>query len=191
MKIAWVLRVLETGDYNQDVVDVGWEGKNPQWKAAQWKKEFSEVLGQAVKFRRSWSEIKALVVLDVAMEMGIDPAFNKDPRVMSNAIKAVGEGVDRGDMPRGTAMKGLDTAPGGGKAVASADEMIDRRVVVEVEHPKLGTVKQIGIPIKLSDTPGAIRSLGTTLGADTDEILARFGYTPDEVASLRKEEVAG
>ena len=70
-------------------------------------------------------------------------------------------------------------------------QVLHRGMVMEVEHPKLGTVKQIGIPIKLSDTPGTIRSLGITLGANTDEILARFGYTPDEVASLRKEEVTG
>jgi crotonobetainyl-CoA:carnitine CoA-transferase CaiB-like acyl-CoA transferase len=61
-----------------------------------------------------------------------------------------------------------------------------RQMVVEVDHPRVGKVKQIGIPIKLSETPGTIRTLGVTLGAHTDEILKGLGYSTRQVTALRQ-----
>ncbi len=46
------------------------------------------------------------------------------------------------------------------------------QMVIEVEHPKFGKVRQIGIPIKLSDTPGQVRSLGVPIGANNEDVLA-------------------
>ncbi len=44
-------------------------------------------------------------------------------------------------------------------------------------------------PIRLSATPGAIRRRAPRLGEHTDEILARLGYTPAEIAALRAQRV--
>ena len=60
-----------------------------------------------------------------------------------------------------------------------------RNMIVEVETPSGETVKQIGISVKLSDTPGSIRSLAPTLGQHTDSILADLGYTPQDIARWR------
>jgi crotonobetainyl-CoA:carnitine CoA-transferase CaiB-like acyl-CoA transferase len=46
-----------------------------------------------------------------------------------------------------------------------------REMMVEVEHPVEGTVKALGIPVKLSDTPGAVRRPAPLLGEHTEEIL--------------------
>jgi len=44
----------------------------------------------------------------------------------------------------------------------------------------------IDIPIKLSKTPGEIRSLGVQSGANTDEILTGLGLFKKEIERLRK-----
>jgi len=64
-----------------------------------------------------------------------------------------------------------------------------RNMLVEVDHPVAGRVKQVGIAIKLSDTPGSIRSLGPYLGQHTDEILSGLGYSPEQIAQLREKGV--
>ncbi|MGH8058729.1 MAG: CoA transferase, partial [Candidatus Entotheonellia bacterium] len=60
-----------------------------------------------------------------------------------------------------------------------------REMVVEIEHPELGKVKQVGISVKLSDTPGQIRFLAAPLGAHTEEILIGLGLTQERIAELR------
>ncbi len=60
-----------------------------------------------------------------------------------------------------------------------------RGMEVETEHPVAGRVRNIGIPVKLSETPGRIRRSAPALGQHTDEILNEFGYDEAEVTALR------
>jgi crotonobetainyl-CoA:carnitine CoA-transferase CaiB-like acyl-CoA transferase len=60
-----------------------------------------------------------------------------------------------------------------------------RQMIVEVDHPEAGKVKQIGISVKLSDTPGQIRFLAAPMGAHTEEILTALGHTQAKIAELR------
>lgn len=62
-----------------------------------------------------------------------------------------------------------------------------RQMVLELEHAKLGKIKQVGISIKLSDTPGSIHNLAVPPGHDTDEVMSGLGYSRDEVKRLRGE----
>ncbi len=64
-----------------------------------------------------------------------------------------------------------------------------RQMVVELDHPTAGRVKQVGLPIKLSETPGAVRSAPPTLGQHSDAILRELGMNPQEVATLRQDGV--
>ena len=64
-----------------------------------------------------------------------------------------------------------------------------REMLVEVDNPHGGKVKNIGIPIKLSLTPGRIRLPPPLLGQHTDEVLQEAGFTPQEVSRLRAEGV--
>jgi len=75
--------------------------------------------------------------------------------------------------------------------VFSDPQVIHREMVVEVEHPTLGKVRQLGIVPKLSDTPGKVRNLSPLLGEHTAEILSGLGYTREEVDKLRQEGIIG
>ena len=58
-------------------------------------------------------------------------------------------------------------------AEALADpQLIDRKMVVELTHPELGTIRALGNPIKLSRTPAVLGQPPPALGQHTDEILA-------------------
>ncbi len=63
-----------------------------------------------------------------------------------------------------------------------------RKLVIDVETPH-GTIKQIGFPIKLSDTPGTLKFCAPTLGQHNEEILGALGYSTEEIALLRKKKV--
>jgi crotonobetainyl-CoA:carnitine CoA-transferase CaiB-like acyl-CoA transferase len=50
-----------------------------------------------------------------------------------------------------------------------------RGMVAEMEHPVEGTVRGLGIPVKLSGTPGTIRRAAPLLGEHTEEVLREAG----------------
>ena len=64
-------------------------------------------------------------------------------------------------------------------------QVIARDMVVEVEHPTAGTIRNVGIPVKFSETPGNIRRPPPRFAEHTAEVLAEFGYTTGEIDSLR------
>jgi crotonobetainyl-CoA:carnitine CoA-transferase CaiB-like acyl-CoA transferase len=59
-------------------------------------------------------------------------------------------------------------------------------MVQAVEHAVAGALRVTGVPIKLSATPGAVRTPPPLLGEHTDAILAKdVGLSREEIASLR------
>ncbi|HZP44075.1 MAG TPA: CaiB/BaiF CoA-transferase family protein [Candidatus Binataceae bacterium] len=60
-----------------------------------------------------------------------------------------------------------------------------RNMIVEVEAPSGEKVKQLGIAMKFSETPGSIRSVAPQMGQHTDAILADLGYTPEQIERWR------
>jgi len=73
--------------------------------------------------------------------------------------------------------------------VFSDPQVLHRQMVIEVEHPTLGKIKQVGIAPKLSGTPGKVRSLSPLPGEHTDEILRELGYEREKIENLRREGV--
>jgi crotonobetainyl-CoA:carnitine CoA-transferase CaiB-like acyl-CoA transferase len=69
--------------------------------------------------------------------------------------------------------------------------LLHRKMVVEVEHPKIGKIKQLGIAIKLSDTPGQIRRPAPLVGENAEEVLLELGYSKADVGRLKRAGVVG
>ncbi len=70
-------------------------------------------------------------------------------------------------------------------------QILHRNMVIELDHPKLGKVKQVGILPKLSDTPGQVRRFAPVHGEHTEEILGTLGFSAEEIGKLRKDGTVG
>jgi alpha-methylacyl-CoA racemase len=76
--------------------------------------------------------------------------------------------------------------------VLDLDEALDselvraRGMVTAIEQPELGTVRQLGNPVKLSRTPADPTGPAPAFGEHTDEVLAEVGYSPEEIATMKE-----
>ena len=70
-------------------------------------------------------------------------------------------------------------------------QVLHRRMIVDIQHPRHGTVREVGIAIKLSDTPGTIRAAAPTPGEHTDDVLKTLGVPSAEISALRTKGVIG
>jgi alpha-methylacyl-CoA racemase len=74
--------------------------------------------------------------------------------------------------------------------VLDLDEALDselaraREMVVELEQPELGPVRLLGLPVKLSRTPGDATRPAPALGEHTESVLREAGFSGNEVAAL-------
>jgi formyl-CoA transferase len=60
-----------------------------------------------------------------------------------------------------------------------------REMVVELPHPTMGTVRLLGLPVKLSATPAHVRLAPPLLGQHTDEVLRELGLSDGDLERLR------
>jgi formyl-CoA transferase/CoA:oxalate CoA-transferase len=68
----------------------------------------------------------------------------------------------------------------------SDPQLIARDMIESVEHAAAGMIKVLGVPIKLSETPGSVRTAPPTLGQHTAQVLAEIGMTIGEIDDLRR-----
>jgi crotonobetainyl-CoA:carnitine CoA-transferase CaiB-like acyl-CoA transferase len=65
-----------------------------------------------------------------------------------------------------------------------------REMIARVEHATIGPLRTLGVNVKLSATPGAVRTAPPTLGQHTDAVLARdLDLSADAIAALRQQQV--
>jgi len=68
-------------------------------------------------------------------------------------------------------------------------QIAHRGMIVDVEHPTHGRVRQFGVAIKLSETPGTVRTAAPLAGEHTEAILKDLGLGADEIAGMRQRKV--
>jgi crotonobetainyl-CoA:carnitine CoA-transferase CaiB-like acyl-CoA transferase len=73
--------------------------------------------------------------------------------------------------------------------VFTDSHLLARRYFWDAPHPKVGPVRQLGSPMRLSRTPVRRDTAGPLLGEDTAVLLAELGYEPGEVSSLVEKRV--
>ena len=66
-----------------------------------------------------------------------------------------------------------------------------RDMVVETNHPTVGVIRMVGLPLRFSETPASIRLPPPDLGGDTGSILAELGLGQGEIDSLREKGIVG
>lgn len=78
-----------------------------------------------------------------------------------------------------------------GKVYEPAEMVTDpqirhRQMVVSIDHPQHGRVEQFGIAIKLSETPGQVRSAAPASGEHTAAVLGELGLGAAEIEDYRR-----
>ena len=107
----------------------------------------------------------------------LDEAFATRPRAeWMEALKAGGDFIY-------TVVNGIADLP-------EDEQMLANDYLVEYDHPRIGPTQVVGVPVRLSKTPGDPKGAAPEFGEHTEMILTeRLGYTWDDVAKLREQEV--
>jgi crotonobetainyl-CoA:carnitine CoA-transferase CaiB-like acyl-CoA transferase len=125
------------------------------------------------------------------------PEWMTDPRFSSLALRLAN--VDElekeiekvlGTEPTAHWVERMDAAQVPGGPVYGYEQILKdphikaRQMVVDIEHPKIGPMKTLGLPIKSTGELTAIRRAAPWLGQHSEEVLLEMGYGTAEVKAL-------
>lgn len=126
-----------------------------------------------------------------APELADDPRFASNERRMANLAELTELLAPR--FRRRPAAEWLELLRDAGVPAGPVHDVVDmhgdpqtlaRDMVTEVEHSRLGAVKTLGLPIKLSGSPGSVRRGAPVYGEHTREVLEEHGFPGAEVEEL-------
>jgi crotonobetainyl-CoA:carnitine CoA-transferase CaiB-like acyl-CoA transferase len=141
--------------------------------------------------------LRLIEVLD-ARALGNDPRFSNNAARMTN-LKALEEELAPYFKQKRCAewlgrfeLAGLPAGPVLDVAGMQSDpQTLARQMVTSVHHTTAGEVKTIGLPVKFSETPGAVSAAAPLLGEHSRKILSEHGYSGDDIDALIRQGVIG
>lgn len=86
--------------------------------------------------------------------------------------------LDAADVPSGPVNDVL--------AAFAQPQALARDMSPTIDHPRLGPIRQVGLPYKLAATPASIRSAPPLLGEHANEILSELGYSDEAISVMRQ-----
>jgi crotonobetainyl-CoA:carnitine CoA-transferase CaiB-like acyl-CoA transferase len=127
----------------------------------------------------------------------LSTAWQGDPRFFSVEARLANEGsldaelaaicatMTREQLIERLVAQDVMTAPVNGLYELMSDpQVLHNNMVVELDHPALGSARVTGVPVRLNDTPGAVHRPPPLLGQHSVEVLRDLGYTAGEVDAL-------
>ena len=124
-------------------------------------------------------------------EIAADPRFEKMPSRIANyeVLKPIMDSaiskLTRAEVIHRMSEAGIPVGPVNTVADIMEDPQMDaREMVVKLTHPEYGPLRVMGIPIKLSDTPGSVETAPPRFGEHNGQILEMLGYDADEIAQM-------
>lgn len=72
------------------------------------------------------------------------------------------------------------------KEALTDPHVLERGLIVEIEHPALGMLKSIATPIHMSDTPLSYRLHPPRLGEHTNDVLNELNYSDEQIATFHE-----
>jgi crotonobetainyl-CoA:carnitine CoA-transferase CaiB-like acyl-CoA transferase len=127
-------------------------------------------------------------------ELAQDPRFktNRDRMRNTAALAAVIEGRLRArtsaEWIEAFEVAGVPVGPVNTIGDMLADPQVAaREMVIEVDHPRAGRTRALGMPVKFSDARADLTRPAPLLGQHSREVLAELSYSAEEIAALERD----
>ncbi|MBM3946869.1 MAG: CoA transferase [SAR202 cluster bacterium] len=88
---------------------------------------------------------------------------------------------DQYDMPSAVVQSFAD--------VGNDPQVLANGYITEVDDPRWGKQRVVGLAIEMEKTPGEVQGLAPDLGEHTDQYLSQIGYSASQIANLRTKKV--
>ena len=141
-----------------------------------------------------WARFCTIIGRD---DLVTDPRFARAPArrdqrdEIATIIQAWTSQRPKAEVVRTLSTAGVPAAPVNNVAEMVADPQVQaREMFVERDHPIYGRVKTTGTPLKMSETPGRVRTLAPMPGEHNEDVfVGMLGYSRDDLARWRAEGV--